>query len=153
MIVARTIVSGITGHFRTRLSEWLVSGLLAVFGFRLLGPGETFSSSPSYAFLAHFATEVTWGYVIVTVAGLRLTALGINGSVPMFAPYSPLVRSLTAWGSAVVWCCLGLGFYRASPDGTAWSTYSVLCLADVSLAILIAGEAAPGLRRTNGARS
>lgn len=85
-----------------------------MFGFRLLGPGETFSSLPSYAFLAHFATEVTWGYVSVAVAGLRLAALSINGGVPVFVPYSPLVRSLTAWLSALVWCCLGLRFYRAS---------------------------------------
>lgn len=146
MIVARTIFTGITGHLRYRMCEWVFAAILASFGYRLLSPGDTFGSSPSYAYMAKFMSECSWGLVIEAVAGFRLVALGINGSLRIFRPYSPAVRAITAWLSSAVWFCLFVGFYISNPDATGWGTYGVILAADVSLAIMIAEEAGHAFR-------
>lgn len=152
MIVARRLIFGIGNHFRTRFAEWVFSMELFTFGFRLLGPGDTFDSSPSYSYMASWWDERHWGVGLCLVAGMRLLSLGINGTFRPFAPFSPVVRAVTAWASSLVWLTLAFGFYRGTSVGTAWSTYGILFVADTALAIIIAREVRPSLRRWRGGR-
>ena len=96
--------------------------------------------------MATWMSETNWGYVIGTVAGFRLTALTINGSLAVFRPWSPAVRALTAWMSAAVWFCLAVGFYLSNPNATGWGTYGIIFAADVCLAITIAHDAGHAIR-------
>ena len=152
MVVARVILLDVVVHLRTRLAEWVFAAILALFACRLLAPGETFAHGNSYTYMASWMSETSWGYLIGIIALLRLSALTINGSLKAFRPWSPGVRSLTAWMSAGVWGCLALGFYLSNPDGTGPGTYGVICAADISLAIVIAHDAGHAIRtRRNGA--
>lgn len=153
MIVAhaRTLYSGIAGHLRTRLTEWLMAGFLAVFGLRLLGPGETFASSGGYDHMAAIMTESQWGGSLVAVAGLRIAALTINGSYKPLAPWSPVIRSATAFTSAAAWYLIAQTLYLGNPAGTGWSTYGLCLVADIYLANVIARDAgATGRKRQHG---
>ena len=79
-MVAFRIVRGVTDHFTTRYPEWVFAFILFMFGWKLLGPGDTFDSSPSYAVMNRLANEVVWGWSIVAIAGARLVALALNGT-------------------------------------------------------------------------
>lgn len=146
MIVAREITRGVTKHLRYRFAEWVFSAILGAFGYRLLAPGSTFASSPSYDYMAAWMPEQDWGYAIAVVAVLRLAALGLNGTFRWFRPYSPAVRCATAWFSSVVWFCLFVGFYISNPNATGWGTYAVILAADLSLSVMIAEEATHAYR-------
>lgn len=150
MVIARVIATDVVVHFRSRALEWFFSAVLSAFAYRLLSPGDTFASSPSYAYMASWTSENAWGIAIGAIAAFRLVALAINGSAPAFRPYSPGVRVVTAWLSSIMWFALAFSFYRATPSGTGWGTYGIMCLVDSFLTLSIASDAGHAIRKRHG---
>ena len=146
MLVLKTI-DGVRKHFLFRLPEWMLAAELAAFAGVLIAPADTFASSRSYDVLAAIASERVWGAFIGAVAALRLIALTLNGTFPRFSRVSPLARSVCAALSGFIWFTLALGFYKANPAGTGWGTYAICLLADLFLAMSVAGEAGAAWRR------
>jgi hypothetical protein len=154
MVVFR-VVRGVQRHFMYRLPEWAAALNMGLFAVTLLKPAKTFSSSASYNVMASIADENTWGVAVGLVSAVRLIALLLNGTFPVFARYSPLTRSVCAFLSAAAWCALAVSFYRANTAGTAWGNYAVWMTLDWVMAVHVAGEAGPAWRgsKTDGSAS
>ena len=144
-MIALRIRRGVTDHFALRFTEWVFTAIAACFAETLIGPGDTFDSSPSYAFMARLADENTWGLVIGAVALLRLSALVANGTFRPSRRWSPLVRSVCAGLSGGVWFCLAAGMCVSNVTATGWKTYGILMIADMTLSLMIARPAGAAL--------
>lgn len=110
MIVLR-LAHGIRSHFPARVSEWALAAALTTWGYILLLPQDTFAISPAYRHMAAMASETKWGSAAVTIGGVRLLALIINGTFAE-TPYgkiSPHVRGLTAFFSCFAWVQILIG--------------------------------------------
>src|SRR4051812_24871665 len=97
-------VRRIDAHMRHRLTEWLLTGIMAAWGIVLLLPYRTFDL-PSMAGLAQWGSENTWGWGFATVAAARATLLIINGSWRR----SPHGRMLCAILALFGWCSISFG--------------------------------------------
>jgi hypothetical protein len=120
--------SGITAHFRTRVTEWFAAALLIQLGVTFYLPPEVFPVQPSWAVLAQIAPEETWGIVMLAIGALRVGALTINGTYQGFR-WSPHIRALTAFLSCGVWLQVVMSLWLSPVPGTGLGTYRlILCL-------------------------
>lgn len=130
MIVLR-IAKGVQQHFTARRSEWALAFGLTGWGFVVAKPTVLFASSPAYASMANMADEQTWGYGAFCAGLLRLIALVVNGTFPgtIYGRYSPLVRSLAAYGCCAIWAAITIGLYATPADAPGmWIYFSLFCL-------------------------
>lgn len=146
-MIALRVVRGVTKHFVGRWPEWVLSSILFGLGCKLLGPADTFTSSPGFAVMASFANENSWGTALCLIAGARLIALGLNGTFPFFARLSPIVRCGLGVLSGFAWFAIALGIYLSNPDGWGYITYTGLLIGDIINAILAGGDAGASERR------
>ena len=130
------LILHIRKHFRVRATEWMLSGVMLLWGLLLLRPGMTFSA-PAYAELARLAPEETWGLACLGIGGLRLMVLVINGAMRP----SPHLRAFLALVSALFWYQLSVGFLLADGNGTAIAVYPLAVGFDVFNAAMAAGDA------------
>ena len=130
------LILHIRKHFRVRATEWLLSGVMLLWGVLLLCPSDTFAM-PSYGELARIGSEDAWGWFGVTVGGLRLLVLIINGALRP----SPHLRAILAWLSSYFWWQLSLGFYMAGEGGMALALCPLAVVFDVFNAAMAAGDA------------
>jgi hypothetical protein len=105
-----TVKMQIKNHFKERVNEWMSACAMFAFGCILLTPYITFRN-PSFATLAKFADEDTWGYFTMLLGLARLTVLAING---LWLP-SYKLRSLCAFFSIFIWLQVTLGLFWSNP--------------------------------------
>lgn len=99
---------------RTRSTEWLLATLLVVWGWSMVNPGMTYFDMPVYVLMRQWASEETWGLAAVTVAGVRLFALYING----WWKRTPIIRCVGAILGGGFWLCIGyLMYFGAKVSG------------------------------------
>lgn len=108
-----------------RAVEWLFASMMLAWGFFLWLPFETFAA-PQYALLKALAPEPVWGAFSVSIGGMRMAALVINGQVRQ----TPLVRALGAGLGMIWWMVLSFLFWTAPvtapPAGIAWYPIFIL---------------------------
>lgn len=128
--VAWVIWAGIRRHFVVRAPEWFSTFLLLQFGWILYFPPDVFDFSPNLQVLAQWATEETWGLICLSVGGVHLAALIVNGSFPRFQ-YSPHVRALSSLLAFALWLQITFGIWLSGIGGTGLGTYRLICLLEV----------------------
>lgn len=111
MIIVR-VARGIKEHFPNRVNEWAFAGLLAWLGALFIQYPALFDTSMSYANLAQLADERVWGVACILIAGVRLLALGVNGTFAgtWYSQWSPRVRGVCAFLSCGIWFPIFAGF-------------------------------------------
>lgn len=141
------VVRGISTHFPTRAGEWWLAAILTGWGFRLLMADNVFDQA-SFAALARFFSEETWGGMCLTVGLLRLTALTVNGTLwdieslrksrsllarfgVTYSRFSPHVRAGMALAGCFFWFSISFGLILTGTLGTGICVYPVLFFADV----------------------
>jgi hypothetical protein len=125
--------------FRVRACEWLLAGIVFLWGVVLIQPDDTFSRSVAYQELGRWAAESTWAWFCLVGGGIRLAALGVNGA----ARPSPHVRTFFALLSAFFFLQLTLGFLiGGGPVSTGMAVYPLCAAFDVYNAIRAADDAA-----------
>jgi hypothetical protein len=131
------IYRGVVDHFPIRVTEWIMLwpplGLAAVLQ---LMP-DMFEVSPSYAYLARWASERSWAWIFIGCSLMRLAALVINGTFAGFA-FSPHIRAVASVVGVAIWSQVSLGFLMAALySGGAlsgvigWSTMVLLEIVNV----------------------
>lgn len=111
-ILAR-IVTGIRNHFPVRVSEWIMTYALYALGLVFLLDPDTFEKSTSFAEMARFADQRTWGIVLLFAGNLRLIGLGINGTFHEHFKYAPHLRGVASLVSCFMWGQITLGVTAA----------------------------------------
>ncbi|MFG1465281.1 hypothetical protein V5F77_20565 [Xanthobacter sp. DSM 24535] len=130
------LILHIRHHFRARATEWMLSGVMLLWGALLLRPGQAFSQ-PAYSELARIASEEWWGWICLITGAVRLVALIINGAMRP----SPHLRAGLAFLSSYFWFELSLGFLLAGGYGTALAVYPLAFVFDLFNAAMAAGDA------------
>lgn len=142
MIILR-ISQGIAEHFPARRSEWVLAGMMVVWGWLLLSPGPIFNQSPAWAMLAAWAPEYVWGWGAVLIGSFRMVALLINGTFhhSWYSRYSPHVRMLASFLSCFIWLQLTIGLLNAPYLTTGLAVYPGLLLLDLMNVVAAASDA------------
>lgn len=108
--------------------EWLFSSMMLAWGLYLWLPMPTFDG-PQYALLKAIANEKVWGAFSVSIGGLRMVALTINGAIRQ----TPVVRATGATLGAVWWVTLTYLFMTTAsqvlPAGVTW--YPLFAIAEI----------------------
>ncbi|MCJ2027981.1 MULTISPECIES: hypothetical protein [Methylorubrum] len=84
LTMVKRITAGITGHFKTRITEWFAAVLLLQLGWTLVSPPASFPPSTAWSVMAARMPEETWGAIMLAIAGTRLLALDIDGTFRSF---------------------------------------------------------------------
>lgn len=112
MIILRRVYDGVADHFPIRVSEWIMLWPAMGLWVGLQLDPNMFGKSPSFAYLAAWGDEGTWGSIIGLCAVLRLAALTINGTFQGFA-FSPHIRAGASLAGVAIWSQISLGFLMA----------------------------------------
>jgi len=131
LIVFR-IYRGVADHFPIRVSEWVMVWPAMGMWAALQAMPDMFSVSPSYEYLARWASEQSWAWIIMACGMVRLAALTINGTFKGFA-FSPHIRAVASIVGVAIWSQISLGFLMAFLTGggalsgvIGWSTMVLL---------------------------
>lgn len=103
------IGAGVAEHFPIRYSEWLLCYPLLGWSWTLLADPNTFEKSTSFAEMARWGAETTWGGICFAAAFVRLCALVVNGTFKHHFPYSPHLRAFASLAICIFWGQISLG--------------------------------------------
>ena len=123
----RRLWRGIVGHFVVRAPEWWTAGLLVQLGWVFHTAPTLFQSSPTFSVIARWAVEATWGDLCLTIGGLHVLALVINGTFPRFR-WSPHVRAATSLLACGMWFLIALGIHLSGTGPTGVRVYGMIFL-------------------------
>jgi hypothetical protein len=142
---------GIAHHFPARRSEWVLAGILVVWGWLLTQPGETFASNPAWAQMSLWMSEDAWGRFAIAIGSFRLVALLVNGSFSgtWYGRWSPHVRALASFMSCFLWFQISFGLWASDAATTGLAVYPGLLLLD-AMNIIAASRDAAGMDKAIG---
>lgn len=137
---------GITDHFPARRSEWVLAGIMVVWGWLLLGPDTVFNGNPAWAQMAAMMQEETWGWLAIGVGAFRLAALIINGTFAgtWYGRWSPHVRAFASFLSCFLWFQIAFGLWASGAATTGLAVYPGLLVLD-AMNIVAASQDAAGM--------
>ena len=149
MIVAR-VVSGVSSHFQIRLSEWVMIFPTTGMGVALMGQPAMFSTSPSFAGVAHVMAQDRWAFLVLLCAVARLVALTVNGTFSRFR-FSPHIRAVASFVGVAFWGAFASGFFQSAMAGVgAWSAvvaYSTFVIMEMANVYRAMGDTGGSARR------
>ncbi len=111
--------------FRERATEWVVSTVLAGWGFTVMQSPGLFDR-PFYAPLAAVGNEQSWGWLAFLIGMARLTFLFINGAWHR----TPMLRQLGCAVGMIVWVMLAMGSLSVGWRSPSIATYLGLFFLD-----------------------
>ena len=109
--LARRFYSGMVDHFRLRAASWIMSVNMLGFGVSITLHPEVLAppgNATIYDSLLRVAPASAWGLICLCLGGFRLASLIVNGTFPAF-PWSPYIRALGSFLSALFWLQILLG--------------------------------------------
>lgn len=114
------IVTGISSHFESRFSEWVMAATATFWGWTVAQPGTAWTNEAAWAGMLRLRAEDDWGLLCMIAGGLWLTALAVNGTFAdtLYARISPWVRGFMAAGSAIVWFQVVLSVSAVQTSGS-----------------------------------
>lgn len=124
--------------FPVRAAEWALAIMIFNWGITLSLNTDLFASQPSYRVLAGTMKQDSWALLCLSVGGIRLIFLLINGAWRR----SPHLRAVGAFVSILFWFQISMGFAMAGTWSTAISIYPILLLLDSYNAMRAVGDAA-----------
>jgi hypothetical protein len=107
----------LTARVREKIDEWIFALIVFTWGLRMLG--SPFLENGSYAMLNGMADQATWGVICLTLGGLRLIVLFVNGAWRA----SPHARAALSFVSLVFWIAIIASFVNAGAQGTGLAVY------------------------------
>lgn len=142
---------GIHDHFPARRSEWVLAGILVVWGWMLVGPGDVFAGNRAWSQMAAIMTENVWGWFAISVGGFRLAALIVNGTFAStwYGRWSPHVRALASFLTCFLWFQISFGLWNSDAATTGLAVYPGLLVLD-AMNIVAASKDAAGMDRSVG---
>lgn len=112
--------------FDTRMMLHLqLTLILAWLGFILLLPGDTFETTPAWAYFKAAASETEWGFLFVCAAGVG--GIGIDTS-------RRWLKLLSILFLATVHGALAISFLRGNPLGGGAGTFAIVAASGYYLA-------------------
>ncbi|TCR60924.1 hypothetical protein [Bosea sp. BK604] len=143
MVILR-VYRGIHDHFPARRSEWVLAGIMVVWGWILFGPDETFARSVSWAQMAALAGEGTWAVWAIATGVFRFAALIVNGTFhdTWYGRWSPHVRMVASFLSCFLWLQITFGLLAAETTTTGLAVYPGLLVLDLMNVVAAASDAA-----------
>ena len=141
MIIVR-VADGIREHFPARRSEWVIAGIMVVWGCIVIDPAPVFTT-PAWAPMAALASEATWGWTAVLIGAFRLLALIINGTFAetWYGRRSPHVRAFASFLSCFIWLQISWGLWVSDTMTTGLSVYPGLLVLDLMNVVAAASDA------------
>lgn len=135
---------GIHDHFPARRSEWVLAGILVVWGSILIGPDETFSGNRAWSQMVAIMPESSWGWFAICVGAFRLLALIINGtfSRTWYGRWSPHVRALASFLTCFLWFQISFGLWNSDAATTGLAVYPGLLVLDAMNIVAATRDAA-----------
>lgn len=129
MFIIRVVV-GIRNHLPERALEWVLAINIFWWGWRLADPATQWQNAVAWEYMRSFWGEEAWGWVCMTIGGLRILALVINGTFAdtIYSRASPYVRATTAGLGAVVWFIAVLSVSAGNTSGSIYQLPLVLDL-------------------------
>jgi hypothetical protein len=143
MVIFR-LAKGVTAHFRSRITDWAVSGALAWTALIMLDTDQTQFSARAFAFLARLMAPHVWAYCALLLGLARLLALVINGTFPRYRAIVTAARGGLALVSTMFWLNIMLASLDAWPPPLStgvWPFMLVLELYNVYLGALETADA------------
>lgn len=132
------VLAEVRQTFLARLCEWAFACILAMWGFVLLLPVETYENSPAWRPFALLVGEDTLGWLMLLFGVGRLVVLTTNGFWrPMY-----YLRGMLACFSCAVWTMIALGFISGGVIGVWIATYPILAVFDAVNCFRAMGDAA-----------
>jgi len=140
---------GIHDHFPARRSEWVLAGIMAVWGCILIGPVEVFAQTKAWSQMAAIMPENAWGWFAISVGVFRLLALIVNGTFAgtWYGRWSPHVRALASFLSCFLWFQISFGLWNSDAATTGLAVYPGLLVLD-AMNIVAASKDAAGMDRS-----
>lgn len=137
---------GIHSHFPARRSEWVLAGIMIVWGWTLIKPTSVFDGNPAWSQMAAMMSETSWGTLAVAVGVFRAIALLINGTFAgtWYGRWSPHVRSLAAFLACFIWFQISFGLWISDAATTGLAVYPGLLVLD-AMNIVAASKDAAGM--------
>lgn len=118
----------IQSRFGPRMMEWFYAVHLALFGYVLLLPTETFNQPAFQAFRELVPSEVFLGWVMLLVGCLRIVGLVINGSLKNVTPQ---IRQVSAAVGCLVWTGISYGFASSDVVSTWVAIYPLFIVGEL----------------------
>ncbi|HEV7258914.1 MAG TPA: hypothetical protein VGN82_14130 [Bosea sp. (in: a-proteobacteria)] len=139
---------GIHDHFPARRSEWVLAGILIVWGWILTGPDQTFAGNRAWSQMAAIMPENSWGWFAISVGAFRLAALIVNGTFAgtWYGRWSPHVRALASFLTCFLWFQISFGLWNSDAATTGLAVYPGLLVLD-AMNIVAASKDAAGMDR------
>ena len=97
---------------QTRSVEWCLGGLMVAWGLGLMLPGNTMEL-PAYRYLGALAPEYVWAAWSLSIGGLRIVALFVNGAYFR----TPLIRAGCSLLGLIWWLVLGFLLRAGGGEG------------------------------------
>lgn len=121
---------GVIDHFPVRRSEWINSLVMVGWGLLLWLDGLPLYGAWTY--LTVSLDETAWSFLLMTIGGLRLIVLGINGTFPQswYGPWAPHVRVAMSLICALAWLQLVLAGIKAPVWSTGVAAYAGYLVSD-----------------------
>lgn len=140
---------GIHDHFPARRSEWVLAGIMAVWGWILIGPVGVFAQTKAWSQMAAIMPENAWGWFAISVGVFRLLALIVNGTFAgtWYGRWSPHVRALASFLSCFLWFQISFGLWNSDAATTGLAVYPGLLVLD-AMNIVAASKDAAGMDRS-----
>ncbi len=133
--------------YKERQTEWAVATYTTVYGLVL--SSETASmTSPSFATLLQLLPEQAWAVLFITVGGVHMLALAVNGA----GAWTPYARSVTASLNLLAYASIVAGIWAENPVSPGVPTYSFVCWLLIGILSRASRDCFVRLGYQNGAR-
>lgn len=129
------LIKSLKTHFPARAIEWLMAGILFSWGYYVVTHPQLFTAPETKAVFSGIVRvseffgqpPVTIGLMALLTGFSRAAALFVNGAVTK----TPLIRLLTAFGSAYLWTSIAVGLWLSDVANVGLVVYPWFVLADV----------------------
>lgn len=148
------VYRGVRHSFPTRWLEWLMAIFIIVWGANFLGvvadTDPAVAVKSAWHSMTFWAPLPVWACLMITVGGLRLLALAINGTFAdtIYSQYSPIVRAGGAFVGGIIWAFVALSALKAGTQSSI--TYPTIMIIEWFMAYFVFGEAGDNLRAHYG---
>jgi uncharacterized membrane protein HdeD (DUF308 family) len=115
-------------RFGTRVAEWMLAAVTALWGTVLLLPTDTYTTSPVFNFISHVISEPVLGAAMLFFGLLRIVGLFVNGARQDVTPW---IRVVSASFGFLVWSLICFSFALSGVISTWAATYTVFAVTEV----------------------
>ena len=114
-------------RFGPRITEWIISAIMTLWGAVLLLPSDTFEGD-NFVFFKAIMSENSWGIFMMFVGFSRIIGLIINGSRKKVTPW---IRVVSAGIGFILWVGIICSFAMSGVISTWLAVYPVIAITEL----------------------